>query len=103
MNTVKSAGKLGSLLLCLSSLLWLASPTLAQSPDTDQPSNSPVDQSIDQPSDNPNQPDPPSRVARLSYLDGSVSMQPGGDGDWGAAAKNRPITIGDKLWVDKDS
>jgi hypothetical protein len=47
--------------------------------------------------------DPPSRVARLSFLDGSVSMQPGGAGDWGAAAKNRPVTIGDKLWTDKDS
>jgi hypothetical protein len=47
--------------------------------------------------------DPPSRVARLSFLEGSVSMQPGGSGDWGAAAQNRPVTIGDKLWVDKDA
>jgi len=47
--------------------------------------------------------DPPTRVARLSYIDGSVSMQPGGDGEWGSAAKNRPVTIGDKIWVDKDS
>ena len=47
--------------------------------------------------------DPPTRVARISYLDGAVSMQPGGDGEWGSAAKNRPVTIGDKIWVDKDS
>src|SRR5215469_3734261 len=47
--------------------------------------------------------DPPTRVARISYLDGSVSMQPGGSGDWGAAGKNRPVTIGDKLWTDQDS
>ena len=47
--------------------------------------------------------DPPSRVARISYIDGSVSLQPGGQGDWGTAAKNRPVTIGDKVWVDKDS
>src|ERR1700722_8586734 len=47
--------------------------------------------------------DPPSRVARMSYMDGSVSMQPGGTGDWGTAAKNRPVTLGDKLWTDKDS
>src|SRR6266481_3154485 len=47
--------------------------------------------------------DPPTRVARISYLDGAVSMQPGGEGEWGSAAKNRPVTIGDKLWVDKDS
>jgi hypothetical protein len=47
--------------------------------------------------------DPPTRVARISYIDGNVSMQPGGQGDWGSAARNRPMTIGDKLWVDKDS
>jgi len=47
--------------------------------------------------------DPPTRVARISYVEGSVSLQPGGQGDWGSAAKNRPVTIGDKIWVDKDS
>src|SRR5579859_2807964 len=47
--------------------------------------------------------DPPTRVARISYLDGSVSIQPGGEGDWGSASLNRPMTIGDKLWLDKDS
>jgi uncharacterized membrane protein YgcG len=47
--------------------------------------------------------DPPTRVARISFVDGSVSLQPGGEGDWGSAARNRPMTIGDKLWVDKDS
>jgi hypothetical protein len=47
--------------------------------------------------------DPPSRVARISYLDGSVSFQPSGTEDWVAAAKNRPVTIGDKIWTDKDA
>ena len=47
--------------------------------------------------------DPPSRVARISFLDGSVSMQPGGTGDWGSASINRPVTIGDKLWTDQNS
>jgi uncharacterized protein DUF6600 len=47
--------------------------------------------------------DPPTRVARISITEGSVSLQPGGQGDWGSAARNRPMTIGDKLWVDKDS
>jgi hypothetical protein len=46
---------------------------------------------------------PPSRVARISYVDGSVSMQPGGTGDWGSAALNRPVTIGDKIWTDQNS
>jgi hypothetical protein len=47
--------------------------------------------------------DPPTRVARISYIEGSVSLQPSGEGDWGAAARNRPMTIGDKIWSDKDS
>src|SRR6266705_5840117 len=47
--------------------------------------------------------DPPKRVARVSIVEGSVSLQPGGQGDWGSAARNRPVTIGDKVWVDKDS
>jgi hypothetical protein len=47
--------------------------------------------------------DPPSRVARISILEGSVSIQPGGTGDWGNAVRNRPVTVGDKLWSDKDS
>jgi len=58
---------------------------------------------VDQDGGSPDAQDPPSRVARLSYLDGSVSFQAGGSGDWGNAAKNRPVTIGDKIWVDKDS
>ena len=74
-----------SLLLSFAGLLCLLAPTLrAADDDTDKA-------------------DPPTRVARLSYVEGSVSMQPGGAGDWGAAAVNRPMTIGDKLWSDKDS
>src|SRR5258708_32715 len=44
--------------------------------------------------------DPPSRVARLSYAQGSVSFNPGGPDDWVSAVVNRPITTGDKLWTD---
>jgi len=47
--------------------------------------------------------DPPSRVARISLLDGNVSFQPSGTEDWAAAVKNRAVTIGDKLWTDQDS
>jgi hypothetical protein len=50
-----------------------------------------------------NEGDPPARVARMSYLDGNVSFQPTGTEDWAAAAKNRPVTVGDKLWTDQDS
>src|ERR1700758_4210814 len=71
-------------LACVASLLLLAAPQVrADDEDTSK--------------------DPPKRVARISIVEGSVSLQPGGEGDWGSAAKNRPVTIGDKIWVDKDS
>jgi hypothetical protein len=44
--------------------------------------------------------DPPSRVARLSYIHGNVSFEPAGTDDWVSAVVNRPITTGDKLWSD---
>ena len=47
--------------------------------------------------------DPPSRVARLKYISGEVSMQPGGVNDWATATINRPMTTADRLWTDKDS
>ena len=47
--------------------------------------------------------DPPSRVARLKYLNGQVSIQPGGVDDWVAASINRPLTTADRVWTDKDS
>src|SRR2546430_13586242 len=47
--------------------------------------------------------DPPGRVARLSYADGSVSLQPAGVEDWTDATLNRPLTTGDKLWADQNS
>ena len=49
------------------------------------------------------QDDPPSRVARIGYMEGSVSFQPAGEPDWVQAVANRPMTTGDKLWTDKDS
>jgi hypothetical protein len=47
--------------------------------------------------------DPPSRVARLAYVQGVVSFQPAGTQDWVTAGLNRPITTGDKLWSDNGS
>ena len=78
-------GRLG-LLLCLTGLLCFTAPK-ARAGQSQQGDSS----------------DPPTRVARISYVDGSVSLQPGGTGDWGSAPLNRPMTIGDKLWTDKDS
>ncbi|MGA8623036.1 MAG: DUF6600 domain-containing protein [Candidatus Sulfotelmatobacter sp.] len=50
-----------------------------------------------------NAPDPPSRVARLNYVDGDVSFQPGGENDWVSAVLNRPLVTGDNLWADENS
>ncbi len=82
MKTMTFAGKSRlSLLVCLAGLLSFVAP------------QGRADQ----------EKDPPTRVARISFVDGSVSLQPGGEGDWGEAARNRPMTIGDKIWADKDS
>src|SRR5689334_22033625 len=47
------------------------------------------------------QQDPPSRVARLNHLEGSVSMEPAGADDWVPAEINRPFTTGDYLYTDQ--
>ncbi len=47
--------------------------------------------------------DPPTRAGRIGFIQGSVSFQPGGEGDWVQAVPNRPLTVGDNLWVDRDS
>ena len=47
--------------------------------------------------------DPPGRVARLSDVEGAVSLQPAGVADWTAATVNRPVTTGDRLWADQQS
>lgn len=47
--------------------------------------------------------DPPGRVARLNYSQGSVSFRPAGEDDWVTAVPNRPIVSGDDLWTDEDS
>src|SRR6202050_2206016 len=49
------------------------------------------------------QDDPPTRVARIGYMEGSVSFLPAGETDWVGAGLNRPMTTGDQLWADKDS
>ena len=58
---------------------------------------------LPQPAAAQDQDDPPDRVARLGYMQGSVSFQPAGEPDWVQAVQNRPMTTGDKLWADRDS
>jgi hypothetical protein len=74
--------------LCLFTLLaitlFLALPRTAAAQDQDQN-------------------DPPTRVARLNYIQGSVSFQPAGEDDWVEANPNRPLTTGDNVWADTNS
>src|SRR5437868_1065211 len=98
--------KIGFVLLGLLCFALLSPSLRAQdSADNNDPSAN-IDPNAPPPPDgqapvDPNAPDPPSRVARISFLDGTVSFQPGGQGEWGSAAQNRPVTVGDKLWTDQ--
>lgn len=47
--------------------------------------------------------DPPSRVARLSHIEGEVSMAPAGTQEWAEAVVNRPLTSEDRLFVDRNA
>ncbi len=74
-----------AVLACALAIVILPTLALAQGDDQDQ------------------QDDPPGRVARLGYMEGSVSFQPAGESDWVQAVPNRPMTTGDKLWSDQNS
>ena len=47
--------------------------------------------------------DPPGRVGRLNYSQGSISYRPAGEDDWVTAVPNRPMVSGDDLWADENS
>jgi hypothetical protein len=44
--------------------------------------------------------DPPSRVARIAYVAGPVSFEPGSVDQWADASPNYPMTTGDSLYSD---
>jgi hypothetical protein len=47
--------------------------------------------------------DPPGRVGRLDFSQGSISFRPAGEDDWVSAVPNRPMVSGDDLWADQNS
>jgi hypothetical protein len=47
--------------------------------------------------------DPPARVARLSSIKGTVSLQLSGADDWSQAPLNYPVTAGDRIYTDEGS
>jgi hypothetical protein len=60
-------------------------------------------QVIEQVGEDSGQANPPGRVAQLSDAEGSVSLEPAGTTSWTSAVLNRPLTLGDKLWTDRNS
>src|SRR5437870_10131594 len=82
-----SSGKADCMILLPVVLLLLSAAT---------PATSPVSRVADAD-------DPPARVARISYLKGSVSLQVSGDTGWSEATLNYPVTTGDRLYTDQDS
>jgi uncharacterized membrane protein YgcG len=99
MNSVMKQSRVLARLLWFAAILLLAAPALRAQAQENIANMPAVDDNVTADDSH----DPPSRVARVSVVEGAVSMQPGGTGDWGNAMKNRPVTIGDKIWVDKDS
>jgi len=83
------------MLLLVSFAFVLQISTIAQAQD-DAPAQD-QDQNQDQSQD------PPGRVARLNFSQGSVSFRPAGEDDWVTAVPNRPMVTGDDLWADEDS
>ena len=47
--------------------------------------------------------DAPTRAARLSFMEGTVSYRAAGSDAWGDGTLNRPVTINDRIWADADS
>jgi hypothetical protein len=92
LKTTNSGKPTLSLFLCLIGLLCFSAPKVrAQQPDQAPPSDQANQLNQADPTDPSAQSDandPPTRVARISYVDGSVSLQAGGVGDWGNATRN---------------
>lgn len=92
------ARKLWAWMVLLASIFFVLQFSLpARAQDPDQQDQSQQDQD-----DNGAQ-DPPGRVGRLNYSQGSVSFRPAGEDDWVTAVPNRPIVSGDDLWADQNS
>ncbi|WP_018308834.1 DUF6600 domain-containing protein [Cupriavidus sp. UYPR2.512] len=90
-------GRLALTALAAAAGLAVAAAALAQ-----VPAGPPGEAYLDAPgADAPiQQADPSSRIATLTAVDGNLSFAPAGSDDWAAAGLNRPVTTGDRLWLD---
>ncbi|MBP0619638.1 DUF6600 domain-containing protein [Cupriavidus consociatus] len=81
--------------LAAASALAVAAAALAQVPAPGQPYlDAPM---VDAPVA---QADPSARIATLTAVDGNLSFAPAGSDQWAATGVNRPVTTGDRLWMD---
>lgn len=85
------------ILLLASFAFLLQISTLVRAQDDEGQDQGPPPQDQDQGQD------PPGRVARLNFSQGSVSFRPAGEDDWVNAVPNRPLVTGDDLWADENS
>ncbi len=69
----------------------------------DQVQNSDQNPEQNQDQDQSSAQDPPGRVARLNFSEGSISFRPAGEDDWVTGVPNRPMVTGDDLWADENS
>ena len=86
-------------------LLQLSTAVFAQDNDVqnnDVQNNNDI-QNPDSQANDDQAPDPPGRVGRLDYSQGSISFRPAGEDDWVTAVPNRPMVSGDDLWADQNS
>ncbi|MFJ4291382.1 DUF6600 domain-containing protein [Cupriavidus sp. NPDC089707] len=81
--------------LAAAAALAVAAAALAQVPAPGQPyldaptADAPVAQA-----------DPSARIATLTVVEGNLSFAPAGSDQWAATGLNRPVTTGDRLWMD---
>ncbi|QRQ85659.1 branched-chain amino acid ABC transporter substrate-binding protein [Cupriavidus oxalaticus] len=81
--------------LAAAAALAVAAAALAQVPAPGQPyldapmADAPVAQA-----------DPSARIATLTAVEGNLSFAPAGSDQWAATGLNRPVTTGDRLWMD---
>src|SRR5579872_3891113 len=90
--------KLWTWLLLLASIAMVFQLSSVAKAQDQQDQNQP-----DQNDDQDQAQDPPGRVGRLNFSQGSISFRPAGEDDWVTAVPNRPMVSGDDLWADDNS
>ncbi|HEX4155762.1 MAG TPA: DUF6600 domain-containing protein [Acidobacteriaceae bacterium] len=84
----------------LALVLALTSAQIARAQQADPGDPSQQAPAADNTSSVPPSADPPSRVARLSVAQGSVSVEPASVNEFSPAELNDPLTTGDRIWAD---